>query len=163
MQFLRPMFSAEGVVACAAVAHRNQNRRVRCAGVVLVRQRPGSAKGVVFMTLEDETGIANIVVWPKVMEQFRKEVMGARLILIEGYIQSSPEQVTHLVAQRLFDRSHDLISLDNDALARRHAVPAGPMLAEPLNDDRREHADNPAQKIRHPRNVRILPPSRDFH
>ena len=74
------------------------NKRVRCAGVVLVRQRPGSAKGVVFMTLEDETGIANIVVWPKVMEQFRKEVMGARLILVEGYIQSSPEQVTHLVA-----------------------------------------------------------------
>jgi error-prone DNA polymerase len=163
MEFLRPMFSAEGVVACEAVAHRNQNRRVRCAGVVLVRQRPGSAKGVVFMTLEDETGIANIVVWPKVMEQFRKEVMGARLILIEGYIQSSPEQVTHLVAQRLFDRSHDLLSLDNDALVRRHAVPLGPIPDEPLNDDRREHADHPAQKIRHPRNVRILPRSRDFH
>ncbi|MDE2602578.1 MAG: error-prone DNA polymerase [Bradyrhizobium sp.] len=163
MQFLRPMFSREGVVACEAVAHRNQNRRVRCAGVVLVRQRPGSAKGVVFMTLEDETGIANIVVWPKVMEQFRKEVMGARLVLIEGYIQSSPEQVTHLVARRLFDRSHDLISLDNPALARRLAVPAAPMLAEPLDDDRRGHADRPARRTRHPRNVRILPPSRDFH
>ena len=83
--------------------------------MVLVRQRPGSAKGVVFMTLEDETGIANIVVWPKVMEQYRKEVMGARLILVEGYIQSSPEHVTHLVAQRMFDRSHDLIGLANDA------------------------------------------------
>ena len=78
--------------------------------------------------------------------------MGARLILVEGYIQSSPEQVTHLVAQRLFDRSHDLIGLANDALARKHAVPAGPALIEPLNDDRREHPDNPAQKIRHPRN-----------
>ena len=163
MEFLRPMFSAEGVLPCTAVAHRNQNRRVRCAGVVLVRQRPGSAKGVVFMTLEDETGIANIVVWPKVMEQFRKEVMGARLILIEGYIQSSPEHVTHLVAQRLFDRSPDLINLANDALARKPALPAGPALIEPLNDDRREHLENPAQKIRHPRNVRILPPSRDFH
>jgi error-prone DNA polymerase len=163
MEFLRPMFSREGVVACEAVAHRNQNRRVRCAGVVLVRQRPGSAKGVVFMTLEDETGIANIVVWPKVMEQFRKEVMGARLILIEGYIQSSPEHVTHLVAQRLFDRSPDLINLANDALARKPALPAGPALIEPLNDDRREHLEHPAQKIRHPRNVRILPPSRDFH
>jgi error-prone DNA polymerase len=131
--------------------------------VVLVRQRPGSAKGVVFMTLEDETGIANIVVWPKVMERFRKEVMGARLVLVEGYIQSSPEQVTHLVAERLFDRSHDLVQLANDALGRKHAVPAGPALIEPLHDDRRQHPDNPAQKIRHPRNVRILPPSRDFH
>ena len=115
------------------------------------------------MTLEDETGIANIVVWPKVMERYRKEVMGARLILVEGYIQSSPEQVTHLVAQRMFDRSHDLIGLANDALSRKHSVPAGPALVEPLNDDRREHPDNPAQKIRHPRDVRILPPSRDFH
>jgi error-prone DNA polymerase len=163
MEFLRPMFTSERVIACEGVCHANDKKRVRCAGVVLVRQRPGSAKGVVFMTLEDETGIANIVVWPKVMERFRKEVMGARLILVEGYIQSSPEHVTHLVAQRLFDRSHDLMGLANDALRRKPAVPAGPALIEPLHDDRRQHPDNPAQKIRHPRNVRILPPSRDFH
>ena len=97
MEFLRERFTRERVVACQDVNHTNDRRRIRCAGVVLVRQRPGSAKGVVFMTLEDETGIANIVVWPKVMEQYRKEVMGARLILVEGYIQSSPEHVTHLV------------------------------------------------------------------
>ena len=163
MQFLRPAFTKEGVLACERVCHANDRKRVRCAGVVLVRQRPGSAKGVVFMTLEDETGIANIVVWPTVMEQFRKEVMGARLLLVEGYIQSSPEQVTHLVAQRLTDRSHDLIGLADDALGRKPPVPAGPALIEPLNDDRREHLDHPAQKIRHPRDVRILPPSRDFH
>jgi error-prone DNA polymerase len=159
MEFLRPMFTKERVVACEAVCHGNDKQRVRCAGVVLVRQRPGSAKGVVFMTLEDETGIANIVVWPKVMERFRKEVMGARLILVEGYIQSSPEEVTHLVAERLFDRSRDLVNLANDALARKHVLPYGTA----LNDDRRDHLDNPAQKIRHPRDVRILPASRDFH
>jgi error-prone DNA polymerase len=163
MEFLRPMLTGEGIVACEAVCHRNENRRVRCAGVVLVRQRPGSSKGVVFMTLEDETGIANIVVWPKVMEQFRKEVMGARLILVEGYIQSSPEHVTHLVAQRLVDRTHDLVGLANDAVRRKRVLPTGPALIEPLNDDRRDHPDHPAQKIRHPRNVRILPRSRDFH
>jgi error-prone DNA polymerase len=163
MEFLRPMFSGEGVIACRDVCHDRDRQYVRCAGVVLVRQRPGSAKGVVFMTLEDETGIANIVVWPKVMERFRKEVMGARLVLVEGYIQSSPEQVTHLVAQRLFDRSRDLVGLANDALSRKPPVPAGPALIEPLHDDLRQHPDNPAQKIRHPRNVRILPPSRDFH
>jgi len=163
MEFLRSMFTRERVVACQDICHRNDRRSVRCAGVVLVRQRPGSAKGVVFMTLEDETGIANIVVWPKVMEKFRKEVMGARLILVEGYIQSSPEEVTHLVAQRMFDRSHDLMGLADDALRRKAAVPAGPALIEPLNDDRRDRPDSPAQKIRHPRDVRILPPSRDFH
>jgi error-prone DNA polymerase len=163
MEFLRAKFEREGVVACASVSDVRDRQHVRCAGVVLVRQRPGSAKGVVFMTLEDETGIANIVVWPKVMERFRKEVMGARLILVEGTIQSSPEKVVHLVAERLFDRSRDLVALANDLIGRKHAVPAGPALIEPLNEDSRDHPDHPAQKIRHPRNVRILPPSRDFH
>ncbi|MGY4410636.1 error-prone DNA polymerase [Bradyrhizobium sp. LB7.1] len=163
MEFLREMFTRERIVACKDINHVNERRRVRCAGVVLVRQRPGSASGVVFMTLEDETGIANVVVWPKIMEQYRKEVMGARLILVEGYIQSSPEKVTHLIAQRMIDRSHDLVGLANDALSCKHPVPAGAALIEPLNDDPRAHADAPAQKIRHPRNVRILPPSRDFH
>ncbi|WFU70236.1 error-prone DNA polymerase [Bradyrhizobium sp. CB2312] len=163
MEFLREMFSRERVVACKEISHENDRRRVRCAGVVLVRQRPGSASGVVFMTLEDETGIANVVVWPKVMEQYRKEVMGARLIEVQGYIQSSPEKVTHLIAQRMIDRSHDLVGLANDALSRKHPVPAGATVVEPLNEDPRALADMPAQKHRHPRNVRILPPSRDFH
>ncbi|MDO8980180.1 MAG: OB-fold nucleic acid binding domain-containing protein, partial [Afipia sp.] len=163
MEFLRPRFAQEGMVACEAIADARDKQRVRCAGVVLVRQRPGSAKGVVFMTLEDETGIANIVVWPKVMEKFRKEVMGARLIEVQGTIQSSPEKVVHLVAERLFDRSHDLMNLANDALGRKHPIPPGAEMIEPLEDDRRAHPDNPAQKARHPRNVRILPRSRDFH
>jgi error-prone DNA polymerase len=163
MEFLRARFERERVITCASVSDARDRQYVRCAGVVLVRQRPGSAKGVVFMTLEDETGIANIVVWPKVIERFRKEVMGARLVLVEGYIQSSPEKVVHLVAERLFDRSRDLVGLADDALSRKHAVPVGPALIEPLNDDPRDHMDHPAQKIRHPRNVRILPPSRDFH
>jgi error-prone DNA polymerase len=159
MEFLRPMFTQERVVACHEISQANDKKRVRCAGVVLVRQRPGSASGVVFMTLEDETGIANIVVWPQVMATFRKEVMGARLILVEGYIQSSPEGVTHLVAQRLVDRSPDLVNLANDALVRRHVIPYGAA----LRDDPREHLEPRAPKARHPRNVRILPPSRDFH
>lgn len=163
MQFLRDGFTAEGVVACREVSDARNRQPIRCAGVVLVRQRPGSANGVVFMTLEDETGIANVVVWPKVMAQFRKEVMGARLVLVEGRIQSSPEKVVHLVADRLIDRSYDLIGLANDALVRKRALPTGAVLVEPINDDRHVQPDIPAQKHRHPRNVRILPPSRDFH
>ncbi|MDB5619152.1 error-prone DNA polymerase [Tardiphaga sp.] len=163
LEFLREMFDAEKVTTCRSVSDTKSNgRRVRCAGVVLVRQRPGSANGVVFITLEDETGIANVVVWPAIMEQFRKEVMGARLLMVEGRIQSSPEKVVHLVAERLFDRSHEMNAL-SDNLASRPAIPIGPALIEPVNDDRREHPDNPAQKIRHPRDVRILPRSRDFH
>jgi error-prone DNA polymerase len=163
MEFLRERFTRESVIACSSVSDARDKQYVRCAGVVLVRQRPGSAKGVVFMTLEDETGIANVVVWPKVMERFRKEVMGSRLILIEGTIQSSEEKVVHLVAEKLFDRSSDLLDLANDTPRRKEAMPVAPALIEPLNDDRRDHLDNPAQKIRHPRTVRILPASRDFH
>ncbi len=163
MEFLRPMFAKEGAVPCEAIADARDKQRVRCAGVVLVRQRPGSAKGVVFMTLEDETGIANIVVWPKVMEKFRKEVMGARLIEVQGTIQSSPEKVVHLVAERLFDRSHDLMNLANDALGRKHPIPPGADLIEPRQEEPQLQLDSPVHKIRHPRNVRILPRSRDFH
>jgi error-prone DNA polymerase len=115
------------------------------------------------MTLEDETGIANIVVWPKVMAQFRKEVMGARLIEVEGRIQSSPEKVVHLVADRLIDRSLDLRALADDALGGKIGVASGSVPAEQLDGDSREHPDHPPQKHRHPRNVRILPRSRDFH
>lgn len=163
MEFLRPMFTKEGVISCKSVNDANNRRRVRCAGVVLVRQRPGSSKGVIFMTLEDETGIANIVVWPKIMETFRKEVMGSRLIEVEGVIQSSPEKVVHLVAERLIDRSLDLQQLANDALSRKPIVPNGADVIEPLEDELATRSDMPAHKMRHPRNVRILPRSRDFH
>jgi error-prone DNA polymerase len=163
MEFLRPMFAREDVIACEGVSDAHDRQRVRCAGVVLVRQRPGSSKGVVFMTLEDETGIANIVVWPKVMETFRKEVMGARLIEVYGTIQSSPDKVVHLVAERLFDRSQDLMNLANDALGGKHAVPAAADVIEPLENELPARDGAPPHKMRHPRNVRILPRSRDFH
>jgi len=154
MEFLRTMFTEEGVISCKDIAHENDKRRIRCAGVVLVRQRPGSSKGVVFMTLEDETGIANIVVWPKVMETFRKEVMGSRLIEVEGIIQSSSDKVVHLVAGRLIDRTSDLIGLANESLR--------PYLDMNPSEEAGEKRLPPA-KARHPREVRILPASRDFH
>ncbi len=171
LEFLRATFAAERVVTCREVSDTRRNgRRARCAGVVLVRQRPGSAKGVIFMTIEDETGIANIVVWPAVMEKYRKEVMGARLVLVEGRIQASPEGVVHLVAERLVDRSTEMGRLADGLV--RPALPSGLERYEQLtsernhdglNNDRRDLPDAPAQKTRHPRDVRILPPSRDFH
>jgi error-prone DNA polymerase len=163
MQFLRANFEKERVMSCQTATSQSNGRFVKCAGVILVRQRPGSAKGVVFLTIEDETGIANIVVWSKTMARFRKEVMGARLVLIEGQIQKSPEGVVHLVADRLTDRSQDLVALANDALVRQDVLPSGAISIVPLNQDRPDDAGMPAQKHRHPRNVRILPRSRDFH
>ena len=69
---------------------------------MLVRQRPGTAKGVIFATLEDETGIANVIVWPKVFEAFRPIVLGARLISVTGKLQNA-ENVIHVVADAVED------------------------------------------------------------
>ena len=142
LQYLREGLAATGVSTCHAVQEGGNGHRMKVAGIVTVRQRPGSAKGVVFLTIEDETGIANIVVWPKIMKAFRREVMGARLIRIEGHVQRSPEGVVHLVAAKLEDHSNALIDLSG-------------------RDPQRLIA--PSQAAHHPRNVRIMPKSRDFH
>jgi len=137
-QFLRPMFESEGIASCKGVGDLPDGARVRCAGVVLVRQRPGEGTAI-FITLSDETGVCNVVVWERTFAQFRKEVMGARLLLAEGKVQKSPEGVVHLMAERLIDRSADLRLLAGTALPQHKPV------------------------HRHPRDVRVLPPSRDFH
>jgi error-prone DNA polymerase len=81
--------------------------RVEVAGVVLVRQRPGTAKGVIFVTVEDETGVANIIVRPPVFERFRRVVLGARLISVRGRVEREGI-VIHVMAEELLDRSDRL-------------------------------------------------------
>jgi error-prone DNA polymerase len=137
-QFLRPDYDAQGIVSCKGVEALRDGARAACAGVVLVRQRPGEGNAI-FITLSDETGVCNVVVWARTFEHFRKEVMGARLLLVEGRVQKSPEGVVHLMAETMIDRSADLRQLTGDAMPRH----------------------KPAH--RHPRDVRVLPPSRDFH
>lgn len=97
-------------------------RWVLTAGLVLVRQKPGSAKGVMFITIEDETGPANIVVWPKLFERRRRVVLGASMMAINGKIQREGD-VVHLVAQQLFDLSGDLSGLADREIAFN--LPAG--------------------------------------
>ena len=152
MSFLRGMFNAEGVKTCADTTATRDGRWVRTAGLVLVRQRPGSAKGVVFMTIEDETGVTNAVIWPKVIETYRRQLMAASLILIEGRIQKSPEGVVHLVAVRLFDRTPDLLRL-SDAHEARPELSRADEIAYPQHP----------RTSNHPRNARVIPKSRDFH
>ena len=151
MQFLRPVFAAEGVKSCLETEHAKRNAIVRTAGIVLVRQRPGEGNAI-FITLEDETGIVNVVLWARLFETFRREVMAARLMLVEGQVQRSRENVVHLMASRVIDRTAELSRLSGD-----HSV-------EPLlsRADAFAHPQHP-RNAGHPRNVRILPKSRDFH
>ena len=88
---------------------------VTVAGLVMVRQRPGTAKGVIFITLEDETGIANVVVWSKIYERYRRAVVAGRLLRVTGPIQRDGE-VIHVIAQRVEDLSHMLDELAKGAV-----------------------------------------------
>ncbi|RZJ90548.1 MAG: error-prone DNA polymerase, partial [Brevundimonas sp.] len=158
MAILRPVFEAERVISCAATEARRGGSVVRTAGVVLVRQRPGGGKAI-FVTLEDETGVTNVVMFEKTFEAFRGVVMSARLMEVEGVVEKSPEGVTHLMARRLFDRTAELGRLSEDHQTTvelsRADIGAHPQYQRP----------HPRPEVggRHPRDVRILPGSRDFH
>ncbi|MFT4077489.1 MAG: error-prone DNA polymerase [Asticcacaulis sp.] len=110
VHFLRGDLQERGYVTCKEAMGSKDKRYVSVAGMVNVRQRPGSANGVIFMTIEDETGDANVIVWEKVGEQHKQAVFGASLILITGYIQREGE-VVHLIARSAVDLSHMLASI----------------------------------------------------
>ncbi len=110
VSFLRPDLTKRRIVTCSDAMTACDGRWLETAGIVLVRQRPGSAKGVMFITLEDETGIANLVVWKKVFEQHRRIILSAGMISVRGKIQREGE-VVHLVARHIRDLSPDLASV----------------------------------------------------
>jgi len=152
---LRDELTARRVTPSDALATARNGARVRVAGLVLVRQRPGTASGVIFMTLEDEGHIANIVVWPRVFEQFRAEVLGARLCAVDGVVQNE-SGVVHVVAERLHDFSPLLARLSSQDM--------------PVATARADEIKRPTPDARtHPRNVRhdlathVMPKGRNFH
>ena len=152
MHFLRAHYSAQKFVTARQLRTLKDGKRLSMAGVVLIRQRPGTSKGVVFITIEDETGIANLVVWPAVFEKQRKIVMGARLMAVHGVVQKDPDsEVIHVVAGRLEDHTGLLSRLSDDSLL-------------PSSLEKQDHAGSWGRPPnRHPRNVEIIPKSRDFH
>ena len=115
MAFLRAEYGDRGFVRASELRDREFRSAVKVAGVVLIRQRPGSAKGVCFITLEDETGVANLVIWPDVMERFRRTVMTARLLEVRGRVEYDDE-VIHVIAHDLVDGSARLAQLSDDRL-----------------------------------------------
>ena len=150
------------IYSCEELRAAKDGAWVSVAGVVLVRQRPGSAKGVVFMTIEDETGIANAVVWPKTLERFRKVVMGARLIVIHGRIQRH-EDIIHVVSQRLEDRSDWLSLLSEQATGMKTPLANADHVKSPDIRAEQTGLHNGHPRWAHPRDARIIPKSRDFH
>ncbi|MEM9439563.1 MAG: error-prone DNA polymerase [Pseudomonadota bacterium] len=164
LSFLRSDYQRRGILMTQDLARLRHNARVATAGVVLVRQRPGTAKGVVFITIEDETGIANCVVWADVMERYRQILMGSRLLFIQGCLQKHGS-IIHVVVERMEDWTHDLICLADGNVPKGGIIPKKAALARadevarPITDPNRWRQT----PHRHPRNVRIMPKSRDFH
>ncbi|HEY5225769.1 MAG TPA: OB-fold nucleic acid binding domain-containing protein, partial [Methylovirgula sp.] len=163
------------------LAHVAPGRRVSTAGLVLVRQRPGSANGVIFLTMEDETGVANTIIWPKVFESLRPIVLGARFIAVTGKLQSEAG-VIHIIVERAEDLTPLLGLLTReggetgkeisalaraDAVKRPHQAPRFPLAAQKARKFARENATEPELFNRDsdaPTDlVRVLPKGRNFH
>ncbi len=187
MSFLRASLAERGFVRASDLRSRKFRSMVHVAGVVLIRQRPGSAKGVCFITLEDETGVINLVVWPDLKEKQRRVVMGSRLMEVRGRVEYDDE-VIHVIAHHMEDATHQLYRLSDDMLnapvARAdHVTTPLPAKFNP-RDNLREGGDDPYRPVEpweepppgnrecgwfgpnsggHPRDARIIPPSRDFH
>ena len=164
LTFLREDLRQRRFVPCADAVSSPDRRWVKTAGLVLVRQRPGSAKGVIFVTIEDETGIANLVVWPKIFEKFRRIVLGSGMLGVSGRLQREGE-VVHIVARELFDLSADLLSVGQrdtpfrQPFARADEFRNGPPRDDPRGLARYARPAAPAPASEEAIRVR----SRDFH
>ncbi len=138
MALFRQQLNQQGITACAALPLTKAGARITIAGIVLVRQRPGNGKAI-FLTLEDEDGVANVILWARTFERFRAEIMGSRLLEVHGEVQRSPEGVIHIMAHRLVDRTALLATLSQAQYEAQYP------------------------RMGHPRYVRTFPKSRDFH
>ncbi len=154
LSFLREELRRRNYVPAETLLGTAQDARLALAGLVLVRQRPGTASGVIFATLEDETGIANIIIWPRAYKRFRRIVIGAKLMGVIGRVQREG-QVIHVVADRLVDHT-----------AMLDAIMDGDSFSEPLaraDEVRRPSADPRGLKPHRAGRGLVMPPSRDFH
>ncbi|MDZ5699282.1 error-prone DNA polymerase [Chelativorans sp. M5D2P16] len=158
VSFLRTRLDAEGVIPNGRLPSMGNGCRLSVAGLVLIRQRPGTSKGVIFMTLEDETGIANAVVWHKVFERFRPQVLGARFVRITGRLQSAGD-VIHVVAERIEDLSHRLGLLERQEPFSRNGT-AGAHVAGARKD---APARPRSESLDKPHAASAMPKGRNFH
>ena len=153
LAFLRDELKARRMITCGELQSVRDGRYVELAGIVLVRQKPGSAKGVMFITLEDETEVANLVVWAKVFEANRRTVLGASMMGVRGQVQREGE-VVHIIARRLDDLSSLLASVGNRSdVADIYRTSRADVVKIPLTPDPRDPAERPLGKP--PRDIYI--------
>jgi error-prone DNA polymerase len=157
LHFLRPQLDAMKMIRCGDLARTKDGRRIEIAGIVLIRQRPGKGN-VTFLTIEDETGIANVIVWQRLFEDFRRVVMSASMLKVRGLVQREGE-VIHVIAERLEDQSAMLQSVCGMDFPHRHGPGDG---ANHGGSDPRERSRSTPHQIHQVGPVLKLK-SRDFH
>ncbi len=116
LTFLRKDLQEQGILPCRQALNAKDGKRLTVAGLVLVRHRPGSAEGVVFLTLEDETANMNVIIWPDLFDANRRIVLGGQMLAVKGMLQKEGE-VVHLVAQEIRDLSELLADVGNRSSA----------------------------------------------
>ncbi len=142
MAFMREELRAKGMVTAADLKTLANGKFVKIAGLVLFRQRPGTAKGTIFITMEDETGAANLIVWPKAAETYRRAVFGAKVILCEGILQKE-SNVIHVVSRRLTDGTAMLRRFQPEASAFGLRFGRGDEVAHAPGEDARASKVHP--------------------
>jgi error-prone DNA polymerase len=163
MALLRTDFDKRNYLSAVRLRNLPSGRWVKVAGIVLIRQRPGTASGVIFSTLEDETGIANIIIWPGIFEAYRRIVLGARLLGVRGQLQSE-QGVIHIVAREMFDMSGHLASLADKAPPAGDFLSPGDEVRRPIDEDRRIHGRGKPRGAATPLVANdVLPKGRNFH
>ena len=146
LAFLRDELKARRMITCGELQRIKDGRYVELAGIVLVRQKPGSAKGVMFITLEDETDVANLVVWTKTFEQNRRTVLGASMMGVRGQVQREGD-VIHVIAHRLDDLSPLLASVGQRSdVSDVYRVSRADVVKHGVGPDPRSPADRPLGK-----------------
>lgn len=160
LSFLRMRFEARRIVRNEQLMSIPENKRINLAGLVLVRQRPGTASGVIFATLEDETGIANVIIWPKVFEKYRQVVLASRVMGVTGRLQREG-LVIHVIAEKIEDLSHELAILSSDHHESVDSIANGDAIKHVPRDPIAIAEEKRVAKAS--RAAAILPRSRDFH
>ncbi len=156
--FLREGLRRRGMVACADLLHLRDGQRVAVPGLVLVRQKPGSAKGVMFITVEDETGVANLILWPDRYAAQRRLVLSASMLACHGRMQREGE-VVHVAADRLEDLT-DLLRSVGERDEAEHVVEMDPRLRPAARLDAGTGMDAPNLLSQPSPGIQV--PSRDF-
>jgi error-prone DNA polymerase len=145
LAFLREELTRRAISPCRDLKHAKNGSRISVTGLILVRQRPGSAKGVMFITLEDETGVANLIVWPSLFDKLRRTILGAQMMTCRGKVQCA-NGVVHLIAEHLLDETDLLNSVGGQNEPFTLPAGRGDQARHPGGPDPREAV--PIKKVR---------------